>query len=144
MIGKISSLATTIFIFALGFVFLKQAYATSIGASGQDVGAGLVGASAGITSIFDAFISPITGLISTFTSFFGSFGANGSRSEPMPTGREDRKTPEQKVRSTDTAQSSGTGTGTSTITWGSGTSATVPTLSPAAVSYYSNLGVSVD
>jgi len=140
VIGKISSLATTIFIFALGFVFLKQAYATSIGASGRDVGAGLVGASTGISSIFNAFISPITGLISMFTSFFGSFGANGSRSEPMATGREDRKTPEQKVRSTDTANSSGT----STITWASGTSATVPTLSAEAKSYYSNLGVSVD
>ena len=133
VIGKISSLATTIFIFALGFVFLKQAYATSIGASGQDVGAGLVGASTGITSLFDAFISPITGLISTFSSFFGSFSANGSRSEPTPTGREDRKTPTQKVRSSDT----------STITWSSGTSATVPTLSSEAKSYYRKLGVNV-
>ena len=124
---------TTIFIFALGFVFLKQAYATSIGASGQDVGAGLVGASTGITSLFDAFISPITGLISTFSSFFGSFSANGSRSQPTPTGREDRKTPTQKVRSSDT----------STITWSSGTSATVPTLSAEAKSYYRKLGVNV-
>ena len=133
VIGKISSLATTIFIFALGFVFLKQAYATSIGASGQDVGAGLVGASTGITSFFDAFISPITGLISTFSSFFGSFSANGSRSEPTPTGREDRKTPTQKVRSSDT----------STITWASGTTASVPTLSAEAKSYYKKLGVNV-
>ena len=31
----------------------------------------------------------------------------------------------------------------STITWSSGTTATVPTLSPAAVSYYKKLGVSV-
>ena len=31
----------------------------------------------------------------------------------------------------------------STITWNSGTSATVPSLSPAAKSYYSSLGVSV-
>jgi len=31
----------------------------------------------------------------------------------------------------------------STITWSSGTSATVPSLSPAAQSFYSNLGVSV-
>jgi len=72
VIGKISSLATTIFILALGFVFLKQAWGSSIGASGQDVGAGLKGASSGITSLFDAFISPITGLIGTFSSFFGS------------------------------------------------------------------------
>jgi hypothetical protein len=133
VIGKISSLATTIFIFALGFIFLKQAYGTSIGASGQDVGAGLVGASTGITSLFDAFISPITGLISTFSSFFGLVGANGSRSEPNPTGREDRKTPEQKVRSSDT----------STITWSSGKSATVPTLSAEAKSYYRKIGVNV-
>jgi len=32
----------------------------------------------------------------------------------------------------------------STITWSSGTSATVPSLSPAAKSFYSNLGVSVN
>ena len=133
VIGKISSLATTIFIFALGFVFLKQAYGSSIGASGQDVGAGLTGTATGITNLVDAFISPITGLISTFSSFFGSFSGNGSRSEPMPTGREDRKTPEQKVRSSDT----------STITWSSGTSATVPTLSAEAKSYYRKLGVNV-
>ena len=32
----------------------------------------------------------------------------------------------------------------STITWSSGTTATVPTLSPAASAFYSNLGVSVN
>ena len=133
VIGKISSLATTIFIFALGFVFLKQAYATSIGASGQDVGAGLVGASTGITSLFDAFISPITGLISTFSNFFGSFGSNGGRSEPLPTGREDRKTPTQKVRTSDTSK----------VTWSSGVSATLPALSAEAKAYYRKLGVKV-
>lgn len=133
VIAKISGLATTIFVFALGFVFLKQAYATSIGASGQDVGAGLTGTASGITNLVNAFISPISGLISTFSSFFGSFSANGSRSEPTPTGREDRKTPTQKVRSSDT----------STITWSSGTSATVPTLSSEAKSYYRKLGVNV-
>lgn len=134
MIGKISSLATTIFIFALGFVFLKQAYATSIGASGQDVGAGLTGTATGITNLVNSFISPITGLISTFSSFFGAFGnSNGSRAEPMPSGREDRKTPTQKVRSSDT----------STITWSSGVSAIVPSLSAEAKSYYQKLGVNV-
>jgi len=133
VIGKISSLATTIFIFALGFVFLKQAYATSIGASGQDVGAGLVGASSGITSLINSFLSPITNLIGTFSSFFGSFSSNGSRAEPSATGREDRKTPTEKVRSSDT----------STITWSSGSSATVPTLSSEAKSYYRKLGVNV-
>ena len=133
VIGKISSLATTIFIFALGFVFLKQAYSTSIGASGQDVGAGLVGASSGITSLINSFLSPITNLIGTFSSFFGSFSSNGSRAEPSATGREDRKTPTEKVRSSDT----------STITWSSGSSATVPTLSSEAKSYYRKLGVNV-
>jgi len=134
VIGKISGLATTIFIFALGFIFLKQAYGTSIGASGQDVGAGLTGAGAGITNLLNAVISPITGLLSTFSTFFGSFSSNGSRSEPTPTGREDRQTPQQKVRSSDT----------STITWSGGTSATVPTLSAEAKSYYRKLGVSVN
>ena len=123
-------------ILALGLIFLKQAYGSSIGASGQDVGAGLTGISGGITNLFNSVISPITGLISTFGSFFGSFSPNGSRAEPMPTGREDRKTPEQKVRNSDTAN-------TSTITWSSGTSATVPTLSSEAKSYYRKLGVNV-
>ena len=133
VIGKISSLATTIFVFALGFIFLKQAFSTSIGASGQDVGAGLIGASSGITSLINSFVSPITGLLSTFSSFFGSFSANGSRAQPQPTGREERKTPTEKVRSSDT----------STITWSSGKSATVPTLSAEAKSYYRKLGVNV-
>ena len=138
VIGKISGLATTIFIFALGFIFLKQAYGTSIGASGQDVGAGLTGAGAGITNLLNAVISPITGLLSTFSTFFGSFSSNGSRNEPTPAGREDRQTPQQKVRSSDTFNP------TSTITWSSGTSATVPTLSAEAKSYYRKLGVSVN
>jgi len=133
VIGKISSLATMTMVFALGLIFLKQAWATSIGASGQDVGAGLTGTASGITNLINAVVSPITGLISTFSSFFGLFGANGSRSEPTPTGREDRKTPTQKVRSSDT----------STITWSSGTTATVPTLSSEAKSYYRKLGVNV-
>ena len=101
-------------ILALGLIFLKQAYGSSIGASGQDVGAGLTGISGGITNLFNSVISPITGLISTFGSFFGSFSANGSRPEPTPTGREDRKTPDQQVRSSDrtspqTVVSSGSG-----------------------------------
>tara|TARA_Y100000310_G_C20087639_1_gene536760 strand:+ start:117 stop:524 length:408 start_codon:yes stop_codon:yes gene_type:complete len=133
VIGKISSLATTIFVFALGILFLKQAWGSSIGASGQDVGAGLTGTASGITNLIDAFISPIAGLINTFSSFFGGLGSNGSRDEPQPMGREDRQTPEQKVKPSDT----------STITWSSGTSATVPTLSAEAKSYYRKLGVKV-
>ena len=97
------------------------------------MGAGLTGTATGITNLVNAFVSPITGLIDTFSGFFGAFSANGSRDEPLPTGREDRKTPEQKVRSSDT----------STITWSSGTSATVPTLSAEAKSYYRKLGVNV-
>jgi len=132
VIGKISSLASTIMIFAVGLIFLKQAYATSLGASGQDIGAGLTGTATGITNLVNAFVSPITGLISTFSNFFGSFSPNGSRSEPNPTGREDRKTPAQQVRNSDTSK----------ITW-SGSSATVPTLSAEAKSYYKKLGVNV-
>lgn len=89
-------------VLALGLIFLKQAYATSIGASGQDVGAGLTGTASGITNLFNAVISPITGLISTFTGFFGSFSSLG-RTEPSPQGREDRKTPTQQVRNADIA-----------------------------------------
>jgi len=113
VIGKISSLATTIFIFALGFVFLKQAWGSSIGASGQDVGAGLTGTASGITNLINAVVSPITGIISTFSSFFGSFSSNGSRSEPNPTGRDDRPTPTEKVKSTDTSPTSSITVGSS-------------------------------
>ena len=133
VIGKISSLATLAMVFAFGLIFLKQAYSTSIGASGQDVGAGLTGTASGITNLIEAVISPISSLISTFSGFFSSFSSNGSRAEPNPTGREDRKTPTQKVRSSDT----------STITWSSGSSASVPTLSAEAKSYYRKLGVNV-
>jgi len=108
VIGKISSLATTVMIFAVGLIFLKQAYATSIGASGQDVGAGLTGTASGITNLINAVVSPITGLISTFSSFFGSFSSLG-RTEPSPTGREDRKTPTQQVRNSDIANTSSGG-----------------------------------
>ena len=133
VIAKISGLATTILVFAVGLMFLKQAHSTSIGTAGQDVGAGLTGTATGITNLVNAFVSPITGLISTFSSFFGSFSANGSRAEPGPTGREDRKTPSQQVRNSDTSK----------ITWSSGASATVPTLSSQAKSYYRNIGVKV-
>jgi len=104
VIGKISSLATTIFVFALGFIFLRQAFSTSIGASGQDVGAGLTATSMGISSLFNSVISPITGLITTFTSFFNLLSPNGSRSEPSLTGRDERETPIQKVKSSDVVQ----------------------------------------
>ena len=127
-------------IFAFGLIFLKQSFATSIGTSGQDVGSGLTGIgsgltgmSSGITDLINSIFSPISGLISTFSGFFGGLSSNGSRPEPQPTGREDRKTPTEKVRSSDT----------STITWSSGTSATVPTLSAEAKSYYRKLGVNV-
>jgi len=133
VIGKISSLATTIFIFVLGAIFLKQAFGTSIGQAGSDVGLGLTGASSGVTNLINSFISPITGLVNVFSSFFGSFNSNGSRDEPTAQGRVDRKTPTQKVRSSDT----------STITWSSGQTATVPSLSSEAKSYYRKLGVSV-
>ena len=109
VIAKISSLATTIFIFALGFVFLKQAYATGIGAAGQDVGSGLTGTATGITSLVNAFISPITGLISTFSSFFGSFSANGSRNAPTQLGRDERRTPNEQVKNSDVAPTSSGG-----------------------------------
>ena len=132
VIGKISGLATTIFVFALGFIFLKQAYATSIGKAGLDVGTGLSGASSGVTSLIDSFISPFLNIGNILGSWFGSFGnSNGNRTES--TNRNERATPADRVRSSDT----------STITWQSGQSATVPTLSAEAKSYYRKLGVNV-
>lgn len=136
VIGKISSLATTIIVFALAFIFLKQAYATSIGKAGVDVGTGLTSTARGISSVISAFINPITSIFGTLSSFFGSFASNnsdGGRNEPSIAGRDERKTPTNRVRTGDT----------STISWSSGTTATVPSLSSEARAYYSALGVKV-
>ena len=134
VIGKISSLASTIIVFALAFIFIKQAYGSSIGTAGIDVGQGLTSTAGGITSVINAFLSPISGLIGSFSSLFGSFGnSNGARNEPSTEGRDERRTPDSRVRTGDT----------STISWSSGTSATVPSLSPAAKSYYAARGVNV-
>ena len=134
VIGKISSLATTIIVFALAFIFLKQAYATSIGTAGVDVGQGLTSTAGGISSVISAFINPITSIFGTLSGFFGGLvpnNSNGARNEPSIVGRDERRTPNQMVRSGDT----------STISWSSGTTATVPSLSSEAKAYYSALGV---
>jgi len=132
VIGKISSLATTIIVFALAFIFLKQAFSTSIGTAGVDVGQGLTSTAGGISSIISAFITPITSIFGTLSGFFGGLtNSNGARNEPSIVGRDERRTPNQMVRSGDT----------STISWSSGSSATVPSLSSEARAYYSALGV---
>lgn len=134
VIGKISSLATTIIVFALAFIFLKQAFSTSIGTAGVDVGKGLTSTAGGISSVISAFINPITSIFGTLSGFFGGLGStnsNGARNEPSIVGRDERRTPNQMVRSGDT----------STISWASGSSATVPSLSSEARAYYSALGV---
>ena len=134
VIGKISSLATTIIVFALAFIFLKQAYGTSIGTAGVDVGQGLTSTAGGISSIISAFINPITSIFGTLSGFFGGLGSNntnGARNEPSTAGRDERRTPNQMVRSGDT----------SSISWSSGATATVPSLSSEARAYYSALGV---
>jgi len=134
VIGKISSLATTIIVFALAFIFLKQAYGTSIGKAGIDVGQGLTSTAGGISSVISAFINPITSIFGTLSGLFGGLGSNnseGARNEPSIVGRDERRTPTQMVRSGDT----------STISWSTGTTATVPSLSAEARSYYSALGV---
>ena len=137
VIGKISSLATTIIVFALAFIFLKQAYGTSIGSAGVDVGHGLTSTATGISSVISAFINPITSIFGTLSGFLGSFGANnmnGARNEPSTQGRDERKTPDNRVRTGDTSH----------ITWSSGVTATVPKLSSQATAYYSGLGVKVN
>ena len=134
VIGKISSLATTIIVFALAFIFLKQAYGTSIGTAGVDVGQGLTSTAGGISNIISAFINPITSIVGTLSGFFGGLtNSNGGRNEPSTAGRDERRTPDNRVRTGDT----------STISWSSGTTATVPSLSSEARSYYAGLGVKV-
>ena len=131
VIGKIGSLATTILVIGLGFLFLKQAYGSSIGQAGMDVGTGLSSTATGISNVISAFITPITGIFGAISGLLGNFGSNGSRNEPSIQGRDERRTPTQMVRTGDT----------STISWASGTTATVPSLSSEARAYYSALGV---
>ena len=137
VIGKISSLATTIIVFALAFIFLKQAYGSSIGSAGVDVGMGLTSTASGISSVISAFITPITSIFGTVSSLFTSLGGNtnsdGARAQPSNSGRDERNN-NSRVRTGDT----------STISWSSGASATVPALSQSAKSFYSGLGVSVN
>lgn len=137
VIGKISSLATTIFVLAIGFIFLKQAYGTSIGTAGIDVGQGLSSTAGGISSVISAFINPITSIFGTISGFFGSLGngnAEGGRNEPSIAGRDERKTPTNRVKTGDTT----------TITYAGGVQKTLPiALSPEAKQYYKNIGVTV-
>ena len=51
--------------------------------------------------------------------------------------------PVSQVQGSTNAATGSTNPSSSTITWSSGTTANVPSLSPAAKSYYSSLGVSV-
>jgi len=106
VIGKISGLATTIFVFAIGIIFLKQAYSTGIGTAGRDVGSGLQGTASGVSALIDSFISPILNIGNIFTNFFGSI--TGSSNDGTRTnnnsndeGRSNRQTPTDKVASTD-------------------------------------------
>jgi len=126
VIGKISSLATTIIVFALAFIFLKQAYGTSIGKAGVDVGQGLTSTAGGISSVISAFINPFTSIFGTLSGFFGGLGSNnsnGARNEPSLTGRDERLTPSNMVKSSDITVTTQGGSGTYS---GGGTVANVP------------------
>jgi hypothetical protein len=101
VIGKIGSLATTILVIGLGFLFLKQAYGSSIGQAGTDVGSGLTSTATGISNVISAFITPITGIFGAISGFLGNFGSNGSRNEPSIVGRDERQTPTRMVKSSD-------------------------------------------
>lgn len=100
VIGKIGNLAVTILAVGLGFVFLKQAYGSSIGSAGTDVGTGLQSTATGVSSLISAFIDPITSIFGTISGFLGGFNSGG-RNEPSPQGRDERATPDQLVKSGD-------------------------------------------
>lgn len=133
VIGKIGSLATTLLVISLGFIFLKQAYGSSIGKAGVDVGTGLSGTATGISNIINAFITPITGIFGVLSGFFGSFGSNGSRNEPSPVGRDERLTPSKMVKSSDV----------SIVTQGGGSNISSTTGSYAGGSIPASVGQSV-
>lgn len=78
VIGKITSLGSLIIIGAVAILFLKQASSTSFGHAGRDVGSGLGGIAGGITSLFSAFINPITGLFGTIGNLFNFGGGEQS------------------------------------------------------------------
>lgn len=70
VIGKITSIGSLFLIGAVAILFLNQARQTSFGSAGQDVGLGLTGISGGISNLFSSFISPISGLFGSISSFF--------------------------------------------------------------------------
>ena len=94
VIGKLTSIGSLIIISAIAILFLNQARATSFGHAGRDVGSGLSGVAGGITSLFNAFINPITGLFGYIGNLFNIGGGEQSaqsqntygyvRPEPTP------------------------------------------------------------
>jgi len=123
-------------------LFFREAAATSLsgtlartGLAGANVGTGiqetLTGTGVGLSKLLNPFFS-FADLIGKFQSVLGQgggFDSSNNSGGGIATQTTTSKTP--------------SGTGTSTISWSSGTSATVPSLSAAAKSFYSNLGVSV-
>ena len=97
---------------AIAILFLRQASGSSFGQAGQDVGSGLTGISSGISSLFNSFINPITGLFGSLTSLF-SFGQSEQSGQsqntygyvrPEPTPDTSRINSEQATQSTIVSQ----------------------------------------
>jgi len=96
-----------------------------IGAIGQGIGASLRSIGSGSAKLLDPLFSLKDLLYDANVSGAASVG------------------PVSQVQGSTNATTGSTNPSSSTITWSSGTTANVPSLSPAAKSYYSSLGVSV-
>tara|TARA_R100001086_G_scaffold232826_1_gene154259 strand:- start:42 stop:494 length:453 start_codon:yes stop_codon:yes gene_type:complete len=130
-------------------LFFREAAATSLsgtlsrtGLAGANLGTGiqetLTGTGIGLSKLLNPFFS-FADLIGKFQGVLsgGGFDSSNNAGGGLTPQSIDR-TP--KLVTTARLPSGG---GTSTITWGSGTTASVPTLSAAAKAFYSNVGVSV-
>tara|TARA_R100001244_G_scaffold26592_1_gene26557 strand:- start:1138 stop:1560 length:423 start_codon:yes stop_codon:yes gene_type:complete len=122
-------------------LFFREAAGTSLsstlsrtGLAGANLGTGiqetLTGTGVGLSKLLNPFFS-FADLIGKFQDVIGQGGGFDSSNN---SGGGITQTTTSKTPS---------GGGTSTISWSSGTSATVPSLSAAAKSFYSGLGVSV-
>jgi len=124
-------------------LFFREAAATSLsgtlsrtGLAGANIGTGiqesLTGTGVGLSKLLNPFFS-FADLIGKFQTVLGGGGGGFDSSNNSGGG----------ITTQTTTAALPSGGGTSTITWGSGVSKTVPTLSAAAKSFYASKGVSV-
>jgi hypothetical protein len=116
---------------------VRPASAAATGGALQETGLGIASIGAGIGDSLRSIGSGSSKLLDPLFSLRDLlYDANVSGSASVG--------PVSQSQGTTNINTGSSNPSTSTITWSSGTTATVPTLSPAATSFYRNLGVSVN